>query len=185
MRQSGGGSTRVIMDSVHQGTKTAIEKTAGFLARLFTGHAAPQIHQQPRAENQRQVQGTSPRFLAGPHRHWRCAGARWATRLAWKNRATRWRCADNLHLYGHLYQYDHRHHRRRQAPHHQERANAAFSRPCVPARLPAGDEYPAGPVAPGWCGRVAGVALHVRTVVVRGACGRPARRGSITALIGS
>jgi hypothetical protein len=72
-----------------------------------------------------------------------------------------------------------------QVPQRQERDDAAFSLPCVPTRLPAGDEYPAGAVAAGCGGRVAGVALHVLTLVVRGAGGRPARRGDRTEVFGS
>jgi hypothetical protein len=51
---------------------------------------------------------------------------------------------------------------------------ADFSLPCVPARLPPGDEYPAGAVGAGCGGRVVTVALHVLILVVMGACGRPA-----------
>jgi hypothetical protein len=53
-----------------------------------------------------------------------------------------------------------------QVPHRQERDDAAFSLPFVHARLPDGDEHPAGAVGARCCGRVAVVALHLLTLVV-------------------
>ena len=67
--------------------------------------------------------------------------------------------------------------------HCQERDDAAFSLPFVHARLPDGDEYPAGAVPAGCCGRVGAVAPDVLILVVMGACGRPARRGDIKRVI--
>ena len=44
------------------------------------------------------------------------------------------------------------------------------------ARLPDGDKYPTGPVAAGGCGRVAGVAISVRRLVVSGATASRGRK---------
>jgi hypothetical protein len=168
------------------GGKRGSQNNTRFSCRPFKGHSEPKIHQQTRAENQHQVQGTAPSFLVGPNRYVLFACARWATMPAWKSRsALRLFANDNLHQHENLYRHENLHHRRRQAQQRQERDDAAFSLPFIHARLLDGDEYPAGALAAGRGGRVGAVAPHVLILVVMGAFGRPSPPGNIPRLIRS